>query len=1835
MATAKTDFSISANVIADTSQVQKTLNQDQKKWKIKAQLDVDTKMAETKVKNLFQSSSLNGFDRINTKIKTNVTGIDEYGNKVKGVIKYTETFKNSIGDVYEKMTLLTKGGQVVGQSLEKIQNGISNITTDTRTATQTINGFENKITTVTKTMTDTANQTRTVVETTREWTDASGRLNTEITTTNAQGEQLAPTITKVTDATNKASSANKNLGNSATQASKQMQGLGWTLTDAFKRLANFYLASLPLKAFQTAITNTTEIVKNFDAAITEMGKVSSYSGEELRKYTQDLADLGAEVARTQTEMTEAATGWLKAGYSEEDAALLSKYSALLQNTADEELSAADATSILVSQLKAYHMEAEEAIKVTDIINAVSAQQAVSSYDISQGLTVASAAMSTFGNSIEETTALLTAGTTIFQGRSTQVARGLNMIATRVAKNSDELKKYGVDINDANGQLKSTFEILRELSPAWEQMSKAEQVALGNTLAGTNQYKIFAAVMSQMDVAIESYDQALNSSGETMKQNAVYMESIEAKTTAMKAEFEKLVLGNGGLQDFAKTLIEVGTDTLKFINMLGGLPSILTIIMGLLVSINLINIGNWVKNVITGIQGLVTILPRAVNALRLYNLGLIESSALMESLVPVIGIVITTLSLLVAGITAYNRHLDEQKEKIKENISAFSQQISTIDETLNRLQDENITREELNSIINGNVDQYEAERLKLLDDNEARKETIELIEKEKKARAQEIVDTGLTTYEEALEKLNKGYEEVNELRREVFSADLETEYAQSVYDALQKTSLATATTAREQKQGLTEFRNELINLRNEQEKGSAKWTEYNNAAKRVETVLNDLNETYNKDKDIVDEFNNALSVLNLHYDETTNTIVNGSKKSYIAIEEEKKGKEKLLKVNKKEEESIDSLIKKYELEADAITETMESNEVSYEEAVRLLAEQSKAVEDSKKAWEELDKVYEESIKSSSALISSISSISSALEEQDKNGSIAVKTQLELIEAGYATALSYDKETGACKLNKDAVEKLIQAKLEMQIANLQIARSNIVNQLIEEANAATVAAGAFLELAKAKKVANDASLERSGADPSKSWAGWGGNFGYLTTESKKATEQIDKLNGEISALEASLKNVKTGGVGAFKATSGAAKQAKDAAKDLNQELEKLKSQYEKVISYLSSEYDRKISELEKAKDKELKAIDEEIEALEKEKDEEIKAIEKEIEEIKEKEKTLTEDVKKEIELLKKHKEELVKNLEEEIEALEKEKKEFKKVTDEKIKALEKEKKAYSEKMDLEIKGVEKEKDAFKKSIDAEIDVLEEKKKTFVKGIEKEADALKKEQKAIIKSIEEESKALKQQKEERQKYWEERIDALKKENDERKDAIELQEKLDAIERAKNTKVKIYKEGEGFVYDVDQTKVQQAQKELDEYLSEKAYEEELDRLNKLKDAELQNFTDRLDELNTYKEQVNEYYTQQLDDLDAYKEQEVAKLDAELEELKAYKEHRLEQYEEELEKLKQEKEDRLDQYDIELEELKAYEEHKLDEYEKEIENLKDQEEKIKEAYEEKIEDLERHLEEKREQYEKEIEDLEKRKDEIEENYEEEIENLKKHREAVEEEYDAEIEKYQEYKREFEEMVNAYEREQTRLLAEQLTGLSLENDNWMTRLENLSNFVNAYNALLAQLNTNVPSTPTETPTPTPAPTPTTPTTPTQTQEPKKGFVPTEVPIARSGEIILYSNGASSVKDDELAIVGENPNKEIVLGSKLNNGQLMSLNKGTGVVNANATNTLAGMLNQVGSFGSSGFGSGNGVLNNNINNDSLVVNGVTIQGSNISDPQTFVNGLLNLKSEALQRAYRRS
>lgn len=97
----------------------------------------------------------------------------------------------------------------------------------------------------------------------------------------------------------------------------------------------------------------------------------------------------------------------------------------------------------------------------------------------------------------------------------------------------------------------------------------------------------------------------------------------------------------------------------------------------------------------------------------------------------------------------------------------------------------------------------------------------------------------------------------------------------------------------------------------------------------------------------------------------------------------------------------------------------------------------------------------------------------------------------------------------------------------------------------------------------------------------------------------------------------------------------------------------------------------------------------------------------------------------------------------------------------------------------------------------------------------------------------------------------DALKERNDEIADGIELQRLEDALQAAKQKKVRVWKSGEGWVYQQDTEAIKQAQDELDEY-----------KRNKQQEAEEKRIDEEIAKLEDYKQQwedvVDNYEKQQ-----------------------------------------------------------------------------------------------------------------------------------------------------------------------------------------------------------------------------------------------------------------------------------------------------------------------------------------------------------------------------------------
>ena len=263
-------------------------------------------------------------------------------------------------------------------------------------------------------------------------------------------------------------------------------------------------------------------------------------------------------------MVEAATNFRKSGFNNSDSAMLAQVAAQYQNIADTAVSASDAAASITSQIRAFGEDASFATTVINAYNEVANNFSVGTNDISNAMEIASSGMATYGNSFQQVIGLVTSGTEIMQGRASQVARGLSTIAARIVKNQDALAEYGIQVEKTDGSLKSTFDVLSELKPKWDAMTDAQRVALGDTIAGQNQYKVLASVMSNFQHAIDATNTALESAGSAAKENEAYMESLEAKENALKAEFEDFA--NRVLsKDVVKGFLEAGTSMLDFAN----------------------------------------------------------------------------------------------------------------------------------------------------------------------------------------------------------------------------------------------------------------------------------------------------------------------------------------------------------------------------------------------------------------------------------------------------------------------------------------------------------------------------------------------------------------------------------------------------------------------------------------------------------------------------------------------------------------------------------------------------------------------------------------------------------------------------------------------------------------------------------------------------------------------------------------------------------------------------------------------------------------------------------------------------------------------------------------------------------------------------------------------------------------------------------------------------------------------------------------------------------------------------------------------------------------------
>lgn len=131
-----------------------------------------------------------------------------------------------------------------------------------------------------------------------------------------------------------------------------------------------------------------------------------------------------------------------------------------------------------------------------------------------------------------------------------------------SKMQEEFSQIGVSITDANGQIRSTYDILTDIGAQWPKLTQNQKAYYAELAAGKNQANIFIALMDNIGTAVSATATAYDSAGSAAEENAKRMDSIQGHIEKFQAAWEKFTTSFAD-SDLIKNIIDMGTALVEF------------------------------------------------------------------------------------------------------------------------------------------------------------------------------------------------------------------------------------------------------------------------------------------------------------------------------------------------------------------------------------------------------------------------------------------------------------------------------------------------------------------------------------------------------------------------------------------------------------------------------------------------------------------------------------------------------------------------------------------------------------------------------------------------------------------------------------------------------------------------------------------------------------------------------------------------------------------------------------------------------------------------------------------------------------------------------------------------------------------------------------------------------------------------------------------------------------------------------------------------------------------------------------------------------------------------
>lgn len=383
--------------------------------------------------------------------------------------------------------------------------------------------------------------------------------------------------------------------------------------------ARWQLSSSIIHSLMGGIQKAYYYAQSLNRSLNDIRIVTGYSADQMKTFALEANNAAKALSTTTTNYTNASLIYYQQGLSDEEVKKRTDATIKMANVAG--VSAETVADQMTAVWNNFARGSDNLEYFADVLVKLGAYTASSTDEITEGLEKFSSVAQTIGLSYEYASSALATITATTRESADVAGTALRTLFSRIQgltlgetqedgtnlnKYSEALSKVGINIKDTSGELKDMDTILNELGGKWNTLSRDQQMALTQTVAGVRQYNQLITLMSNWDYFQELVGVAKSSTGELNNQAKIFEESWLGASKRVQAAAEEIY--NQLLKDDAFIAL---TDTFSdmigliadVINGLGGLKGVLFTVGAIATKVFQKEIASGLRNTVDSIRQL--------------------------------------------------------------------------------------------------------------------------------------------------------------------------------------------------------------------------------------------------------------------------------------------------------------------------------------------------------------------------------------------------------------------------------------------------------------------------------------------------------------------------------------------------------------------------------------------------------------------------------------------------------------------------------------------------------------------------------------------------------------------------------------------------------------------------------------------------------------------------------------------------------------------------------------------------------------------------------------------------------------------------------------------------------------------------------------------------------------------------------------------------------------------------------------------------------------------------------------------------------------------------------